>query len=81
MSTTTASPTEQRATASGNTRLLDQVEDMKMQLEQLQDDAAYQARRLARQARQAMRDHPWQTIAIAAAAGALAGALAMRRRG
>jgi len=61
-------------------RVADQVREMRAQLDDLQDAAAYNARRAVRAADHSVHEHPWRAVAIAAAAGALIGVLLASRR-
>ncbi|HJV61368.1 MAG TPA: hypothetical protein VJ743_10515 [Albitalea sp.] len=60
-------------------KLLGQIREMRAQLDELEDTAAYKARKAARAADQAAHSHPYGAMGIAAAAGLLIGFLAARR--
>jgi ElaB/YqjD/DUF883 family membrane-anchored ribosome-binding protein len=57
----------------------EQVRKMRAQVEQLEDAAAYRARRAARLADRTVHDHPHGAMGAAAALGLLIGFLAARR--
>jgi|KBSMisStaDraftv2_1062788.scaffolds.fasta_scaffold01838_4 ElaB/YqjD/DUF883 family membrane-anchored ribosome-binding protein len=56
-------------------RLVGQVRQMRSQLDEFEDRAAFRARRAARSADRAVTSHPYSAIGIAAAAGVLIGLL------
>jgi ElaB/YqjD/DUF883 family membrane-anchored ribosome-binding protein len=60
-------------------QFVEQVRQMRAQLDELEDKAIYTTRHAARAADQAVHSHPYGAIGIAAAAGLLIGFLAARR--
>jgi ElaB/YqjD/DUF883 family membrane-anchored ribosome-binding protein len=60
-------------------RLAEHVREMRVQLEELEEDAVHQARRAARRADHAVHEHPYGAMGVAAAVGLLVGFLAARR--
>lgn len=60
-------------------QFVDQVRQIRSQLDEVEDTAAYRARRAARAADRSLHEHPYSAIGIAAAAGLLIGFLAARR--
>lgn len=60
-------------------KLVTQVNQMREQLDQLEEAAAYRVKRAARQADEAVHSHPYAVMGIAAATGVLIGFLAARR--
>jgi ElaB/YqjD/DUF883 family membrane-anchored ribosome-binding protein len=60
-------------------RFVEQVREMRLQLDELEDSAVHKARRAARTADLAVQSHPYGAMGIAAAAGLLIGFLAARR--
>ncbi|HEX5685130.1 MAG TPA: DUF883 domain-containing protein [Ideonella sp.] len=57
----------------------DQVRHMRARLDDVEDAAVHRARRAARAANQAVHEHPYGAIGVAAAVGLLVGLLAARR--
>lgn len=60
-------------------QFVEQVRQMRAQLDELEDSAMHKARHAARSADHAVHSHPYSAIGIAAAAGLLIGFLAARR--
>ena len=60
-------------------QFVEQVRQMREQLDELEETAVYKARHAARVADRAVHSHPYGVISIAAAAGLLIGFLAARR--
>jgi len=60
-------------------RFAEQVRTMRDQLEELEETAAYRAKRAAREADRAVHEHPYGAMGVAAAVGLLIGFLAARR--
>jgi ElaB/YqjD/DUF883 family membrane-anchored ribosome-binding protein len=60
-------------------KFVEQVRQMRVQLDELEDSAIHKARRAARKTDLAIQSHPYGAIGIAAAAGLLIGFLAARR--
>lgn len=60
-------------------RMTTQVQQMRQQLDQLNEAAAVRLKRAAQQADQTVHDHPYSAMGLAAAAGLLVGFLAARR--
>lgn len=61
-------------------QIVDQVRKMRDQLDELEETAVYRARRAARVTDQAVHEHPYGAMGIAAAVGLLIGFLAATRR-
>ena len=59
---------------------VDQVRQMRLQLDELEETAIYKARRAAREADHAVHEHPYGAMGIAAAVGLLIGFLVASRR-
>ncbi|MGM9489190.1 DUF883 family protein [Ideonella sp. YS5] len=57
----------------------DQVQQMRSQLDQLEETAVYRARRAARAADHSVHEHPYGAMGVAAAVGLLVGVLIGRR--
>jgi len=60
-------------------RIVDQVRQMRAQLDDLEEATSYKARRAARATDRAVHTHPYGAIGIAAAVGLLIGFLAAQR--
>lgn len=60
-------------------KFIEQVREMRVQLDDLEDSARHKARQAARAADQTVQAHPYGAMGIAAAAGLLIGFLAARR--
>jgi len=60
-------------------QFVEQVRQMRAQLDELEDSAIQKARHAARTTNEAVHSHPYGAIGIAAAAGLLIGFLAARR--
>jgi len=60
-------------------KFVEQVRQMRAQLDELEDSAIHKARHAARATDQAVHSHPYGAMGIAAAAGLLIGFLAARR--
>lgn len=60
-------------------KFAEQLRQMRAQVDELEDSAIRKARQAARTADQALHNHPYSAIGIAAAAGLLIGFLAARR--
>lgn len=60
-------------------KFTDQVRQMRAQLEELEETAAYRAKRAAREADRTVHEHPYSAMGIAAAVGLLIGVLVARR--
>ena len=60
-------------------QLAEQVRHMRWQLDELEDNAVYKARRAARLADQTIHGHPYGAIGVGVAVGLLIGFLAARR--
>jgi ElaB/YqjD/DUF883 family membrane-anchored ribosome-binding protein len=60
-------------------KFVDQVRQMRAQLDELEDSAIHKARQAARKTDLAIQNHPYGAIGIAAAVGLLVGFLAARR--
>jgi len=60
-------------------KLAAQVRQMRVQIDELEDNAVHKARQAARSADLAVQSHPYAAIGIAAAAGLLIGFFAARR--
>lgn len=63
-----------------HSRLRDRVSDMKHRLGQMERSAADKARAAGRATDEYVHQHPWQSVGIAAGAGALVGVLLMNLR-
>jgi ElaB/YqjD/DUF883 family membrane-anchored ribosome-binding protein len=61
-------------------QIVDQVREMRAQLDELEETAVYKARRAARVTDAAVHEHPYGAMGIAAAVGLLIGFLAATRR-
>lgn len=61
-------------------QIVDQVRKMRDQLDELEETAVYRARRAARATDEAVHEHPYGAMGIAAAVGLLIGFLAATRR-
>jgi len=61
-------------------QIIDQVREMRLQLDELEETAVYKARRAARATDEAVHEHPYGAMGIAAAVGLLIGFLAASRR-
>jgi ElaB/YqjD/DUF883 family membrane-anchored ribosome-binding protein len=61
-------------------KFVDHLQQMRRQLDDLEDSAIYKARHAARAADLAVQSHPYRAIGVAAAVGLLLGLLATRRR-
>lgn len=60
-------------------RFVEQARQMREQLDELEETAAFKAKRAARQADRTVHAHPYAVIGVAAAAAMLIGFLAARR--
>jgi ElaB/YqjD/DUF883 family membrane-anchored ribosome-binding protein len=60
-------------------RFASQLRHMRLQLDELEDNAIYKARRAARNTDLAIQTHPYGAMGVAAAVGLLIGFLAARR--
>ncbi len=74
----TANQTGERVTAV-RARLEERLREAREAMTELGDDVAERTRQAARAADKTVREHPWESVAIAAAVGFLLGMLTARR--